>query len=159
MCSALRLHLEIFRILTRHAFCCILNFSEKSRNVVKSKLNNKNNTSKKSYFWWIQGGAEELKLNKLISNGLISHNEKANAAWLVLKDDFPSMDQDKFLRELLRCKKLHAMSGNSFVGWVKICLALITGAHVAAEADNENEDLVVSPSVTVTLNRRTRSSK
>ena len=56
----------------------ILKFTEKAKICVKSKLNN-NNMSNKSCLRWIQGGTEDLKLNELISNGLISRNEKVEA--------------------------------------------------------------------------------
>ena len=59
-------------------------------------------------------GVEYLKLNELISNGLISRNEKADVAWLALKDVFPFMNQDKFRRTLLRCRISHAIAGKFF---------------------------------------------
>ena len=90
----------------------------------------------------MEEGVEYLKLNELISNGLISRNEKADVAWLALKDEFPVVNQDQFRRVLLRCRKSHAMTGKYFFGCAKIHLTLNTGAHEATETDDEDEDSV-----------------
>ena len=60
---------------------------------MKSELSN-NIMSKKTCLRWMQGGAEDLKLNELISSGLISRNEKVGVAWLAFKDEFAGMNQD-----------------------------------------------------------------
>ena len=65
----------------------------------------------------MQGGVEDLKLNELISSGLIPCNEKASIAWLAFKDKFHGMNQDQFRLALLWCKKSHAAKGKVFVGY------------------------------------------
>ena len=72
--------------------------------------------SKKTCLRWMQGGAEDVKLNELISNGLMSRLEKADVAWLAFKDEFPGVNQDQFRRALLRCRKGCATAGKMFFG-------------------------------------------
>ena len=115
---------------------------------------------KKTCLRWVQGGAEDLKLNKSISNGLISHLEKADVAWLAFKDEFPGMNQDQFRRALLRCRKSFATTGKTFVWCTQSCLTLNTGAHTVTKSGNEDEETVdCKPSATVTPNRRARSAE
>ena len=116
--------------------------------------------AKKSCLRWMQGGAEDVKLNELISNGLTSRLEKADVAWLAFQDEFPGVNQDQFRRALLRCRKGFASTGKIIFLCMQQCLTLKTGSHTATESENEEEEPEdCKPSATVTPNRRTRSAE